>query len=321
MATATGYRVTGMAAWADASDNKAFGRRLARNVRRATKLNALAAVKTMRDVVQNGSFKANAPLTVAIKGSSKPLVESGDMFQSITTEKLDDDHYFVGVLRTEAGYDLVNIVHNGAVITVTPAMRWMFMLLSKASTGSMDPSKLEGRAAELFGKFKDWKPLAESTTQIVIPERPFAVVAFNRDDLVKICRSNWEAAVLAAMYPPKKEPEGALAKAVKKLDRKASKLGKKASKLGKKAAKYGKKAGKAGKRLGKKAGKVGKRIGKRVAKSGKRAGKRIAKGARRVSRNAKSYGKKAVRSVSRGAKSAKRSMKKFTKKSGRSKKK
>ena len=289
-----------MAAWTDATDATAFGKRLARNVRRATKLNALAAVKEMRATIQNGGFKANAPLTVALKGSSKPLVAGGDMFQSITTEQLNDDDIFVGVLRSEDGFDIVDIVHNGAVIPVTPAMRWMFMLLAKASDGKMDPSKLEGRAAELFSQFQGWKPLAESTTTIIIPERPFAVVAFSKDSLIKLCRENWEAAVLAAMYPPRKEPEGKLAKLAKKLDRKASKLGKKAAKLGKKAAKYGKKASKSGKRLGKKASKFGKRVGKKALRSGKRASKRIAKGARRVSRKAKSFGKKALRSVKRG---------------------
>jgi len=302
VSTATGFQVTGMAAWTDATDATAFGKRLARNVRRATKLNALAAVKEMRATIQSGGFKANAPLTVALKGSSKPLVASGDLFQSISIEQINDDEIFVGVLRTEEGFDLVNIVHNGAVIPVTPAMRWMFMLLAKASDGTMDPSKLEGRAAELFSQFQGWKPLAESTTTIIIPERPFAVVAFSKESLVKLCRENWEAAVLAAMYPPRKEPEGKLAKLAKKLDRKAAKLGKKASKLGKKAAKYGKKAGKSGKRLGKKAGK----FGKRALRSGKRASKRIAKGARRISRKAKSFGKKALRSVKRGSKGRKK---------------
>lgn len=302
MATPTGYQVTGMAAWADATDSTAFSKRLVRNVRRATKLNALAAAKTMREVIQSGSFKANAPLTVALKGSSKPLVGGGDMFQSVTTEAINEDEIFVGVLRSEGGFDVVDIVHNGAVIPVTPAMRWMFMLLAKASDGSMDPSKLEGRAADLFGQFQSWKPLAQSTTVIVIPARPFAEVAFNKTELIKLCQDNWEAAVLAAMYPPKKEPEGALSKAVKKLEKKANRLGKKAAKLGKKAAKYGKKAGKAGKRIGKKAG----RLGKRALRGGKRAGKRLAKGAKRVSRKAKSFGKKALRSAKRGRKGGKK---------------
>ncbi len=306
MATPTGYQVTGMAEWADATDATAFGKRLGRNIRRATKLNALAAVKTMREVIQSGDFKANAPLTVALKGSSKPLVASGDMFQSVTTEELSGkDEIFVGVLRSADQYDVVDIVHNGATIPVTPAMRWMFMLLAKASdTG--DASKLEGRAAELYGQFQGWKPLATSTTAIYIPARPFAVVTFNKPELIKLCRDNWEAAVLAAMYPPKKEKESDLSKTVKKLDRKAKRLGKKAAKLGKKAAKYGKKAGKAGKR-----------IGKKTLRASKRAGKRLAKGAKRAGRKAKSYGKKAARSVKRGARSVKRGAKRMVKGGGR----
>ncbi len=292
-----------MAEWADATDSTAFGKRLGRNIRRATKLNALAAAKTMREVIQSGGFKANAPLTVALKGSSKPLIGGGDLFQSITLEELSGkDEIFVGVLRSEGLYDVVDIVHNGASIPVTPAMRWMFMLLGKASDGSMDPAKLEGRAADLFGQFQGWKPLAPSTTVIIIPARPFAEVTFNKAELIKLCQDNWAAAVYASMYPPKKEPEGALSKTVKKLEKKANKLGKKAAKLGKKAAKYGKKAGKAGKRMGKKAG----RLGKKAIRGGKRAGKRLAKGAKRVSRKAKSFGKKALRSAKRGMKGGKK---------------
>lgn len=298
MATPTGYRVTGMAEWADTTDATAFGKRLGRNIRRATRLNALAAAKTMREVIQSGGFKANAPLTVALKGSSKPLVGGGDMFQSITIEELSGkDEMFVGVLRSEGQYDIVDVVHNGATIRVTPAMRWMFMLLAKASD-SGDASKLEGRAAELFGQFQGWKPLATSTSVIIIPARPFAVVTFNKPELIKLCQDNWAAAIHAAMYPPKKEREGALSKAVKKLDKKAKRLGKKATKLGKKAAKLGKKAGKSGKRLGKKASK----LGKRTLRATKRTGKRLAKGARKMSRQAKSFGKKAARSVKRGSK-------------------
>jgi hypothetical protein len=297
-----------MAEWRDATDKTAFQKRLIRNIARATKLNALAAQKKMREVIQSGDFKANAPLTVALKGSSKPLVAGGDLFQSITSEEINDDEIFVGVLRSaDGGYDVVDIVHNGATIPVTPAMRWMFMLLAKASEGKMDPGKLEGRAAELFSQFQGWKPLAPSTTAILIPARPFAVVTFNSPDLIKLCQDNWAAAVQAAMYPPKKEPEGALSKLSKKLERKTNKLAKKASKLGKKAAKYGKKAGKFSKKYGKKGLKATKRFGKKAGRAGKRFGKN-------ASRKAKRFGKKAVRGAKRG-------FKKFTKRGGKGRKK
>lgn len=267
MASRTEYTVTGLVEWRNATDANSFARRLQKNIRRATGLNALAAAKKMRETIQSGTLKANAPLTVALKHSSKPLVEGGDLFQSITVQEINEDEQFVGVLRTEGDFNLVKILHEGVSIPVTPAMRWMFLLLSKASQGLMDPSKLEGRAAELFGKFQDWKPLAASTTTIVIPERPFVRIAFEAPDLIKLCQANWAAACQAAMNPkPRKEPEGKLAKATKKKIKTAQKLGKK----------YGKQARKVAKKYGKKGLRIGKKLRKRVGKAlrGKSKGKK-----------------------------------------------
>lgn len=278
MATKTEYTVTGLVEWANATDANAFARRLKTNIRKATALNALAAAKKMRQVIQDGGLKANAPLTVALKGSSKPLVAGGDLFQSITVQEINEDEQFVGVLRTEGGFNLVEILHEGTTIPVTPAMRWMFLLLAKASAGEMDPSKLEGRAAELFQAFQGWKPLAAGTTNIAIPERPFVRITFEAPDLIKTCRENWEAACQAAMNPKAKEQSGsplgkATSKKLKRAKKAGTKLGKKALKAAKK---YGKKGARAGKRFGKKVSKASKRLRKRAGKAlrGKRKGKK-----------------------------------------------
>ncbi len=276
-----------MVQWKNITSYQAFQKRLNRNLERATKLNALAAVKTMRQVITLGGFAPNAPLTVALKGSSKPIVAGGDLFQSITSQEVPGG-YFVGVLRTDDGYDVVRIVHNGISIAVTPAMRWMFLLLSKASSGEMDPGKLEGRASELYSKFQSWKPLSESTSAIVIPARPFVTVTFERPDLIALCKKNWAEAVRLALNPPKRE-------AASRLD----KFAKKAAKLSKKASRLGKKAGKAGKKYGKKALKGGKRIGKKALRGSKRLGKKAFRGGKRFSKRAgksiKRFGKRTTK--------------------------
>jgi len=275
----TEYTVTGLVEWRNVTDANAFSRRLQRNVRRATGLNALAAAKKMRQVIQSGGLKANAPLTMALKGSTKPLVAGGDLFQSITVQQVNEDEQFVGVLRTEGDFNLVAILHEGTTIPVTPAMRWMFLLLAKASEGTMDPSKLEGRASELFAQFQGWKPLAAGTTTIVIPERPFVRITFEAPDLIALCKANWAAACQAALNPKKKEVAGEskLAKVTKKKMKRAKKLGSKYGKKAVKAAKrYGKKGARAGKRFRKGASKLGKKLRKRASKAlrGKRKGKK-----------------------------------------------
>lgn len=44
----------------------------------------LACAGYMKDNLTNGNWKANAPLTIFLKGSSKPLIDTGQMRQSIT---------------------------------------------------------------------------------------------------------------------------------------------------------------------------------------------------------------------------------------------
>ncbi len=74
----------------------------------------------------------NSPLTVLIKGSSKPLVDRGDLRLGITTDvgvHGKDIFGAVGVLRTRRtkdGKKLFNVaiaLHSGFTIKVTPAVR------------------------------------------------------------------------------------------------------------------------------------------------------------------------------------------------------
>ena len=74
----------------------------------------------------------NSPLTILIKGSSRPLVDYGDLRQSINTRVVQEGEFVhggVGVLRTRKSRDgkkLWNIaaaLHEGYKIRVTPAVR------------------------------------------------------------------------------------------------------------------------------------------------------------------------------------------------------
>ena len=44
----------------------------------------LACAGYMQDNLTNGNWKPNAPLTIELKGSSHPLIDTGQMRQSIT---------------------------------------------------------------------------------------------------------------------------------------------------------------------------------------------------------------------------------------------
>ena len=74
----------------------------------------------------------NAPLTTLIKGSSRPLVDRGDLRNSITTEVVGrgrEVHGAVGVLRRRRAKrgrrmtDVATALHEGFVVRVTPKVR------------------------------------------------------------------------------------------------------------------------------------------------------------------------------------------------------
>ena len=67
-------------------------------------------------------FVPNSPMTIARKGSSKPLIDKGDLVGSITYQVVDANNVFVGVKKgNEAN---IAAVHEfGCTIQVTPKMR------------------------------------------------------------------------------------------------------------------------------------------------------------------------------------------------------
>ena len=101
------------------------------------------------------TFAPNSPLTIARKGSSKPLINHGDLVGSITYQIIDSENVFIGVKKGKE----VNIaaVHEyGCTIRVTPKMR-----------------------AYLHYQGVHLKP---STQMIYIPARPFLRPVLNSSD-------------------------------------------------------------------------------------------------------------------------------------------
>lgn len=205
----------------------AFTKRLQEEVARATEFNAMLVSREMREAIKSGVDPANAALTAAIKGSDKPLIDKGALWKAITSKKLTWQTGFAGLLRGRRGADgeLINVgavLHEGASMRVTEAMRGLFLALANASR-SGDASKLTGRALELWERTKSakgpagrdakgrftrgtvsagfWKPLAPETTAIVIPSRPWIEIAMKTPGLRAKLKRNWEAAVQRAITP------------------------------------------------------------------------------------------------------------------------
>lgn len=199
------YRPRKSKALTKALDDRNFRAQLTRNMFKATRLNGLAAEALMRRKIQQGLNPRNAALTQMIKGDDKPLVDSAELFVSITSKAVNIRRVFAGVLRNSDAFDVAVLTHNGTVVKVTERMRSMFFNLWLASGGGARtssptaqgaaPPVLSGRAAELFARSSGpWYPLKRTTTRIVIPARRWVDEAFKDPALRKLARRNWKQA-------------------------------------------------------------------------------------------------------------------------------
>jgi hypothetical protein len=137
----------------------------------------LRAEREIRDWIRQGKWPRNAALTLAVKGKKARFLDQPQGMIHAITHKVEKDHVNVGILRNapkgnSTMFNVAAALIAGARIRVTPKMRAMFRALANASKGG-GGNNLRGRAAELFKRNKDWKPLRASTQYIVIPGYDF----------------------------------------------------------------------------------------------------------------------------------------------------
>lgn len=134
-------------------------------------------------------YAANAPLTVALKRSSTPLVNHGDLVGSLTYQVRDLKTLRVGVNSRRVGRSrrfLAEILHNGATITVTPRMRQAFfaVMQSRREDGKGLPAGVKGMRGPGF---------------IVIPPRPFIARPLGSKELRKFAVDRWLTALATSL--------------------------------------------------------------------------------------------------------------------------
>ena len=111
-------------------------KRMRAKMEQAGKRVGLAGVAAVKKGIRSGApggekFEPLQALTVWVKGSSKPLIDSGDLIGSITHDNPDINTTWIGVKKGTKGKkgDIVNIaaVHEfGCTIKVTDKMRRAF---------------------------------------------------------------------------------------------------------------------------------------------------------------------------------------------------
>lgn len=163
---ATGFKKFGAWKKVEATLNAGkFDSRLDRNIQIAHRRAALDYRKDVRDMIRGKKYAANKAMTIAIKGSSTPLVDNADMINAITYKIHGIKMVEVGIKRSASGngkvklFNIAEILHNGVTIRVTDRMRWKFRAMFNAGE-------------------QGWLPLSPTTTAIRIPGRPFFSAPF-----------------------------------------------------------------------------------------------------------------------------------------------
>jgi hypothetical protein len=138
------------------------------------------------------AFTPLHPLTILKKKSSKALIDTGSMFQSIAVHRLDDMTFFVGVHRTarsKGGKPLANIAElheKGGRITmrITQAMFHWFRTFLRAVRVAGPPRDAKGRFSGTTARRSGGggaQPAFRigAILVIVIPARPFMQPTFD----------------------------------------------------------------------------------------------------------------------------------------------
>ncbi len=220
--------------WRDllnATDPADFERRIVNEVARAHKRMGRRFVKDARAAIRAGAYARNSPITVLLKGSSRPLVAGGTLFQGITWDLPDPYLLRVGVLRTKAEDKTINIaatLHDGATIDTRrhPQVRRKLWAMVRDAVGNIDnlrgrrttaarnaakqlglammaPDKKRRQLRYLYatGKLKRRTPPSSGAGIIVIPPRPFLLTPLQAPGFVEFVRSEYEQAVKRALFP------------------------------------------------------------------------------------------------------------------------
>jgi hypothetical protein len=208
-----------------------FQERLEHEVRRANDRIGRQFMARARRAIRDGKYAPNSPITVILKGSSKPLVDKGDLAQQISYEIVSWNEVRVGLTRAKVGSKNVNlgmILHEGATIDVEkhPAVRRRLWAMVREALGP--GRKLNGRqrasigaAAQslgmaLGGKKPRKKPMSKrqlgamwaSKGKVpgtgkkvwVIPARPFIREPLTDAAFTKWVRGEWVAAAGRALF-------------------------------------------------------------------------------------------------------------------------
>lgn len=178
-------------------DPRRFTAALKQEVMKATVENAKFLEQEVKAAIDGARIGPNnKPLTVMIKKRDHPLLDSGRMREAVEAVIVDWKTASVGIPSSSPSYKVAKWVSEGRSVPVTDRMRQMFKMLWLVSEGRLEPSRLQGRAAELWSRSTGpWYPLSDNTRIIRIPPRPFIELTTKRPDVKAKIRKTYATAL------------------------------------------------------------------------------------------------------------------------------
>lgn len=181
-----------------------FKRRLDRELVRSFGRIGMKFVALARREITREQYRPNSPITVILKGSSKALVDRGQLFQAITHQVgLDGRSLRLGIVKrrtTPEVVDLALVLHQGAVIDVGrhPQVRrkvWAMVGEALRASGLLSASRRGAvqRAAVSLGGGSGRSDLW------IIPGRPFLEQPLASPEFQAYARSELAAAAKRAL--------------------------------------------------------------------------------------------------------------------------
>jgi len=183
-----------------------FRKNLERQMRRATTLNSLLVIKAMGRKIRDRGFEDNTDLTLTLTKGQIPLLKDKNMLDAMSYNLRNAFESEVGWLggRESTGgvtgqtipmQKLVELVHDGYMITVTPKMVAAIMgALRNRKTKSGRLTKKAKGALKAFegteggGGRGQWKVVG----------RPFVEQVLTDPELIRTIRKNWADAIARA---------------------------------------------------------------------------------------------------------------------------
>ena len=207
-------------------------KRLMRQLRVANTRIGREFVARAKRLIRARAYEPNSPITAILKGSATPLVDRGDLMQSITYDARDPERLIVGVIRAKSGSEQVDIattLHEGATIDVraNPRVRRAVWAKVRRSVNAQRLLSLSGRsrttvvsAARQIGLGgRRGTPMTDRQRRAYwarqpktssagggkpiwrIPARPFILRPLNDPAFVRFVRTTWTEAIRLALAP------------------------------------------------------------------------------------------------------------------------